>query len=121
VTIQEHLREQVQEQSKEEMGGCGPICKQFDSVASLMEPTVQRLYTIYDPEDDAKDLKGHVHEIRNTISNLLADGDQTPEEARMPLRRIPKRPNRLHYFQRFVKDQQQDWRPYLFMEPFRIN
>tara|TARA_A100001037_G_scaffold162074_2_gene145815 strand:+ start:861 stop:1406 length:546 start_codon:yes stop_codon:yes gene_type:complete len=45
-------------------------------------------------------------------------GDRTPDEANMPLNRIPKRPNRLHYFQRFVKEKQQDWRPYLFMEPF---
>ncbi len=45
-------------------------------------------------------------------------GDRTPDEAGMPLTRIPKRPNRLHYFQRFVKEKQQDWRPYLFMEPF---
>lgn len=48
-------------------------------------------------------------------------GSQTPDEANMPLRRIPKRPNRLHYFKRFVKDQQKDWRPYLFMEPFKVN
>ena len=39
----------------------------------------------------------------------------------MRLARTPKRPNRLHYFQKFVKTQQQDWRPYLFMEPFKIN
>ena len=24
----------------------------------------------------------------------------------------------IHYFQKFVNDQQKDWRPYLFMEPF---
>ena len=45
-------------------------------------------------------------------------GDRTPDEAGMPLTRIPKRPNRLHYFQRIVKEKQQDRRPYLFMEPF---
>ena len=45
-------------------------------------------------------------------------GDRTPDEAGMALNKPPKRPNRLHYFQRFVKDQQKDWRPYLFMEPF---
>jgi len=44
--------------------------------------------------------------------------DKTIDEANMDLARIPKRPNRLHYFQRFVKAQQNDWRPYLFMEPF---
>jgi len=48
-------------------------------------------------------------------------GDRIPEEAGMPLRRIPKRPNRLHYFQIFVQDYQKDWKPYLFMEPFRVN
>ena len=44
-------------------------------------------------------------------------GERTPEEARMPLIRKPKRPNRIHYFQRLVKKKQVDWRPYLFMEP----
>ena len=48
-------------------------------------------------------------------------GDRTPDEAGMALNKQPKRPNRLHYFQRFVKDQQKDWRPYLFMEPFKVN
>ena len=48
-------------------------------------------------------------------------GDRTPDEAGMALNKPPKRPNRLHYFQRFVKDQQKDWRPYLFMEPFKVN
>ena len=44
-------------------------------------------------------------------------GNRTPDEANMPLDHQPKRPNRIHYFQRFVKDLQGDWRPYLFMEP----
>ena len=65
----------------------------------------------------------------DTWENLVAackpcnqkKSDRTPEEAGMVLNKIPKRPNRLHYFQRFVKDQQKDWRPYLFMEPFKIN
>jgi len=65
----------------------------------------------------------------DTWENLVAackpcnqkKGDKTPEEANMRLARTPKRPNRLHYFQKFVKTQQQDWRPYLFMEPFKIN
>ena len=46
-------------------------------------------------------------------------GDRTLEESGMSLKRIPKRPNRLHYFHRYVKDKQHDWRPYLFMEPFK--
>jgi len=48
-------------------------------------------------------------------------GNRTPEEANMPLKRIPKRPNRLHYFYKFVNEKQTEWRPYLFMEPFKIN
>jgi 5-methylcytosine-specific restriction endonuclease McrA len=44
-------------------------------------------------------------------------GTRTPEEAGMPLIKKPKRPNRIHYFQRYVKAKQTDWRPYLFMEP----
>ena len=48
-------------------------------------------------------------------------GDRMPDEVGMALKRNPKRPNRLYYFQRFVKEQQKDWYPYLFMEPFRIN
>jgi len=48
-------------------------------------------------------------------------GDRMPDEVGMALKRNPKRPNRLYYFQRFVKEQQKDWYPYLFMEPFRVN
>ena len=44
-------------------------------------------------------------------------GEKTPEEAKMPLLKKPKRPNRIHYFQLLVKKKQADWRPYLFMEP----
>ena len=48
-------------------------------------------------------------------------GDRMPDEVGMALKRNPKRPNRLYYFQRFVKEHQKDWHPYLFMEPFRAN
>ena len=48
-------------------------------------------------------------------------GNKTPSDAGMSLRKKPKPPNRLHYFQRFVKEKQDDWKPYLFMEPFKIN
>ena len=48
-------------------------------------------------------------------------GSRTPEEANMALKRMPKRPNRLHYFYKFVNEKQVEWRPYLFMEPFKIN
>ncbi len=46
-------------------------------------------------------------------------GNKTPEEANMELKRRPKRPNRLHYFYKFVNEKQKEWRPYLFMEPFK--
>ncbi|MEE9189514.1 MAG: HNH endonuclease [Candidatus Neomarinimicrobiota bacterium] len=49
----------------------------------------------------------------------LFKGNRTPEEAGMRLIKIPIKPNRIHYFQQFVSDQQSDWRPYLFMEPFK--
>ena len=48
-------------------------------------------------------------------------GNKTPEEASMPLKRKPKRPNRLHYFYKYINDKQEEWKPYLFMEPFKIN
>ena len=62
----------------------------------------------------------------DTWENLVAackkcnqkKGDKTPEDVGLILKNNPKRPNRLHYFQKFVNDQQKDWRPYLFMEPF---
>ena len=46
-------------------------------------------------------------------------GDRMPDEVGMILKKKPKRPNRLYYFQRFVNEQQKEWRPYLFMEPFK--
>ena len=45
-------------------------------------------------------------------------GDSSPEEAGMYLIKSPKRPHRIHFFQHYVRDRQEDWRPYLFMEPF---
>ena len=62
---------------------------------------------------------------QDTWENLVAackecnqtKGERTSEEAGMPLAKKPKRPNRIHYFQRYVKERQIDWRPYLFMEP----
>jgi len=47
-------------------------------------------------------------------------GNRTPEEANMPLRKKPVRPNRIHYFQQFVNEHQSKWRPYLFMEPVSL-
>jgi len=43
--------------------------------------------------------------------------ERMPEDAGMTLKTKPKRPNRIHYFQKYVKERQIDWRPYLFMEP----
>ena len=62
---------------------------------------------------------------QDTWENLVAackecnktKGERNSEEAGMPLAKKPKRPNRIHYFQRYVKERQIDWRPYLFMEP----
>ena len=48
-------------------------------------------------------------------------GNKTPEEANMQLKRKPKRPNRLHYFYKYVNEKQKEWKPYLFMEPFKIS
>lgn len=42
--------------------------------------------------------------------------NRTPEEANMPLRRQPRKPNRIHYFQQFIDLEQDAWKPYLFME-----
>ena len=45
-------------------------------------------------------------------------GNRTPEEAKMPLKRMPRKPNKIHYFQQFISDHQGSWKPYLFMESF---
>ena len=45
-------------------------------------------------------------------------GNRTPAEAKMPLDRKPAKPNKIHYFQKFIHDQQVAWKPYLFMESF---
>ena len=44
-------------------------------------------------------------------------GNRTPRQAGMPLLKKPRRPSRLSYFQKFVRKQQDTWRPYLYMEP----
>ena len=72
---------------------------------------------------------GSIFEIFQKISDQKLDstackvcnqkkGDSSPEEAGMYLIKSPKRPNRIHFFQHYVRDRQEDWRPYLFMEPF---
>ena len=45
-------------------------------------------------------------------------GNRTPDEAKMPLKRIPRKPNKIHYFQQFISTHQGSWKPYLFLESF---
>ena len=45
-------------------------------------------------------------------------GNRTPDEAKMPLKRIPRKPNKKHYFQQFISTHQGSWKPYLFLESF---
>ena len=47
----------------------------------------------------------------------LKKGNKTPAEAGMTMIKQPVRPNRIHYFQQFMQQNQLNWRPYLFMEP----
>ncbi len=62
----------------------------------------------------------------NNWDNLVAacqdcnikKGNRTPEEANMILLKQPIKPNRIHYFQQFIRQDQSSWRPYLFMESF---
>jgi len=42
-------------------------------------------------------------------------GDRTPEEARMPLRRRPIRPNHVTFIRHFVGALDERWKPYLFL------
>lgn len=46
----------------------------------------------------------------------LNKGNRTPDEAGMKLRARPRKPNRIHHFQNYVREPQISWRPYLFME-----
>ena len=45
-------------------------------------------------------------------------GDRTPDEAKMPLNRKPRKPNKINYFQQFINEKQDPWKPYLFLESF---
>jgi 5-methylcytosine-specific restriction endonuclease McrA len=42
-------------------------------------------------------------------------GDRTPDEALMPLRRNPMRPNHVTFIRHFVGALDERWKPYLFM------
>ena len=43
-------------------------------------------------------------------------GDRTPDEARMPLRRKPMRPNHVTFIRYFVSTLDERWKPYLFLQ-----
>ncbi len=43
-------------------------------------------------------------------------GDRTPEEADMPLRRKPMRPNHVTFIRQFVGTVNERWKPYLFLQ-----
>lgn len=43
-------------------------------------------------------------------------GDRTPEEAAMPLRRRPMRPNHVTFIRQYVGTVQERWKPYLFIQ-----
>jgi len=45
-------------------------------------------------------------------------GNRTPEEANMKLLKAPIRPTRIHFFQQFIREEQRDWKPFLFLESF---
>jgi len=42
-------------------------------------------------------------------------GDRTPEEARMPLRRKPMRPNHVTFIRHYMGVLDEHWKPYLFL------
>ena len=64
--------------------------------------------------------------VKDTWDNLVTacqlcnrkKGDKTLEQAKMPLKNYPKKPNKIQYFQQFIKEDQRAWKPYLFMESF---
>jgi 5-methylcytosine-specific restriction endonuclease McrA len=43
-------------------------------------------------------------------------GDRTPEEAGMPLRRVPRRPSHITFIQRFIGLGDHRWKQYLFLD-----
>ena len=49
---------------------------------------------------------------------IVKKENRTPEQAKMPLKKVPRKPNKIHYFQQFISDHQVSWKPYLFMESF---
>lgn len=71
VEIQEALDSMVQEQSKPELGGCGPICEQYQYYHDLLEPSVIRLANEYGYNDPDLDYQHRINEMRTLIMKLL--------------------------------------------------
>lgn len=80
--IHRYLETMVAEQSTEELGGCGKICRRFEKSADMLWPSVNRLYRIYDPDDQERDLSAKIVVLRNSIVNLLAGNIWSAEEMR---------------------------------------
>ena len=43
-------------------------------------------------------------------------GNKTLKQSNMNLNKSPRKPNKIQYFQKFIKSEQNSWKPYLFME-----
>ena len=43
-------------------------------------------------------------------------GNKTLKQSNMDLNKKPRKPNKIQYFQKFIKSEQNSWKPYLFME-----
>jgi len=43
-------------------------------------------------------------------------GNRTPEEARMPLKKIPRKPNHIMFLKQHMGTMEKSWRPFLFMD-----
>ena len=81
-TIHRALISMAEEQKKPELGGCGPICQQFEHQADMLTPVVDRMDTTYQPDNPEKDLKAEVNSIRININGLLNGYSVTTAELR---------------------------------------
>ncbi len=81
-TIHESLVKMADEQAKTELGGCGPICNQFHHYVDLLQPSVDRLYLAFDPDDPAKDYRSRVNKMRSGITELINSNEYGPEDLR---------------------------------------
>ena len=50
------------------------------------------------------------------VSCNTSKGNKTPNEAQMKLNKKPRKPTMILHLQKFVKQFQGTWRPYLFMQ-----